>query len=124
FLFWTVIYWGVNGLGIALLAKGFGFDLGIWQAYGVLAILVVGIMIPAGPGFFGNYQFFLVQALGLFFAADLVAHSGIAFALTMNIAQFVIQVGFGIPFFLASSLGVKKLLQATQSGDGSPVETV
>ncbi len=110
FLVVTLIYWGLNGIGIAVLARAFGFDLGLWQAYGVLAILVVGIMIPAGPGFFGNFQFFLGKGLLLFVAANQVAV--LAFGLTLNVIQLVLQIGFGIPFFFASHIGIRRLLEA------------
>ena len=112
FLVLTVIYLGLNGLGIAVLARAFGIDLGYWHAYGVLAILIVGIMIPAGPGFFGNFQFFLGKGLLLFTATDQV--SILAFGLTLNTIQFVIQVGFGVPFFFASNIGFRKLLEASE----------
>jgi uncharacterized protein (TIRG00374 family) len=111
FLGVTVLYWGLNGLGIAVLAHGFGFPVTLWQAYGLLSILVLGIMIPAGPGFFGNFQFFLSQGLLLFFSSSVVASAGLAFGLTLNTIQFVVMVGFGIPFFLMSHVAARKLLR-------------
>lgn len=110
FMVLTVVYWGLNGLGMAYLAQAFGLELGVWQAFGVLAILVVGIMIPAGPGFFGNYQFFLGKGLLLFVSAE----QGVilAFGLVLNTIQFVLQVLFGVPFYLASHMGIRRLLEA------------
>jgi uncharacterized protein (TIRG00374 family) len=113
FLGLTVAYWGLNGLGIALLAQGFGFEISVWQGYALLSILCVGIMIPAGPGFFGNFQYFLSQGLLLFFAAPQVAAAGLAFGLTLNTIQFVLQVGFGVPFYLASHFNLKKLVEGS-----------
>ncbi|MBN1946481.1 MAG: flippase-like domain-containing protein [Bradymonadales bacterium] len=112
FLIVTALYWGINGLSIAVLARGFGFEATVWQGFTLLAILVIGIMIPAGPGFVGNFQFFLSQGLLLFFSAETVAQAGLAFGLTMNVVQFIIQVGFGVPFFFLSSLGVRKLVES------------
>jgi len=108
----TFFYWGVNGASIALLARGFGFDVTLWQGYGLLAMLVIGIMIPAGPGFFGNFQFFLQKGLLLYFGTAVDGGAVLAFGLTLNAIQFVIQVGFGVPFFLISHIGVRKLLEA------------
>lgn len=122
FLAMTAIYWGANGLGIAILANAFGFDLALWQAFGVLAILVVGIMIPAGPGFFGNFQFFLSQGLALYVTIGDPA-AALAFALTINVIQFVLQVGFGIPFFLASHISMGKLIRASEAGPAGPEPT-
>lgn len=112
FLLLTAVYLGLNGLGIAVLAQAFGIDLGYWHAYGVLAILIVGIMIPAGPGFFGNFQFFLGKGLLLFAATDQVTI--LAFGLTLNTIQFLLQVGFGVPFFFASQLGFRGMLEASK----------
>lgn len=118
FLIVTFIYWGLNGIGIAVLARAFGIDLGLWQAYGVLAILVVGIMIPAGPGFFGNFQFFLGKGLLLFVAANQV--TVLAFGLTLNVIQLILQIGFGVPFFFASHIGVRRLLEAASPEQPEP----
>lgn len=118
FFGWTIIYWGLNGFGIYVLANGFGFALTLWQAYAILAILVIGIMIPSGPGFFGTFQFFLIPGLALFASPQLVESAGLAFGLTMNAIQFVIQVGFGLPFFIVSQMGLAKLIQAT--GEAQP----
>lgn len=112
FLAVTAVYWGLNGLGIWVLGRGFGFDLSLGQSYTLLAVLVIGIMIPAGPGFFGNFQFFLSQGLLLFFAGPVVAGAGLAFGLTLNTVQFILQVAFGIPFFFASHLGLRKMVEA------------
>jgi uncharacterized protein (TIRG00374 family) len=112
FLATTALYWGLNGFGIAVLAWGFGFEISLWQAYALLSMLVIGIMIPAGPGFFGNFQFFLAQGLLLFSSPELVASAGLAFGLVLNTAQFIVQVGFAIPFFLVSQLGLKRIMQA------------
>jgi hypothetical protein len=46
----TAVYWGLNGLGMLILALGFGIHLGFLQVYTVLGVLVIGVMLPAGPG--------------------------------------------------------------------------
>jgi uncharacterized protein (TIRG00374 family) len=97
FLAVTVAYWTVNGLSIAFLASyGFGLDVGPWAGMTVLAILVVGIMVPAGPGFAGNYEYFGLAAMGLFVSADAMAAAGAAFIATMHACQFVVQVMPGL----------------------------
>jgi glycosyltransferase 2 family protein len=123
FLATTVAYWGLNGAGIMVLAHGFGFEVTLGQSYALLSIVVLGIMIPAGPGFFGNYQFFMNQGLLLFFTTSAVASAGLAFGLTLNVVQFIIQVGFGVPFFLAANLGLKKLVRAGLAPPPASAET-
>ncbi len=98
FLAVTVVYWGLNGVSIAFLAS-YGFDLGLgpWQGLTVLAILVVGLMIPAGPGLAGNYELFALEALALFVPQGQVAVAGAAMVGAMHLVQFVVQV---IPGFV------------------------
>lgn len=93
FLAVTLAYWAVNGLSIAFLAWwGFGLPIGPWEGMTVLAILVVGIMIPAGPGLAGNYELFVLKALALFAPASQVASAGAAFVASMHVLQFLVQV--------------------------------
>ena len=54
--FYTVAYWGLNGVGMALLARAFGAELTLFQGFVVLWVLVVGLMIPAAPGMMGTFQ--------------------------------------------------------------------
>jgi len=97
FLGLTLAYWTVNGLSIAFFgAWAFGLGLTPWAGMTLLAILVVGIMIPAGPGLAGNYEFFALQALALFEPAGTVAAVGGAFVAAMHIGQFVTQVAPGL----------------------------
>lgn len=51
FLLLTVVYWSANAFGMWWLARGFGFMLPWYAGWGLLGTLVVGLMIPTGPGF-------------------------------------------------------------------------
>src|SRR5207244_650233 len=61
----TVIYWSVNAFGLYVLAGTFGFHLGPLMAATVLAIQVVGVMVPAGPGMVGTMQYFTAIGVSL-----------------------------------------------------------
>ncbi len=99
FLALTVAYWSVNALGIWILAVGFGLDIPMVAGFGLLAVLVVGIMTPAAPGFLGTFQFFITEGLKLYLPVAALGAVALAFALVMNVMQLVIQVGAAIPFF-------------------------
>jgi len=97
FLVLTLSYWVVNGLSIAFLASyGFGLDLGAWAGMTVLAILVVGIMIPTGPAMAGNYELFALEALALFIAPAQVKVEGVAFVASLHAVQFFVQTLPGV----------------------------
>jgi glycosyltransferase 2 family protein len=95
FLGLTVLYWGTNVVSMWVLARyGFGLDVGLWEMATVLAILVIGIMIPAGPAMAGNFEYFIAQGLGLFVAlevAEVGAQVGL-FAATVHVLQFIVIV--------------------------------
>ncbi|MFU8802657.1 MAG: lysylphosphatidylglycerol synthase transmembrane domain-containing protein [Bradymonadaceae bacterium] len=100
FLGLTVLYWGTNVLSMWVLARyGFGLDVGMWEMTTVLAILVIGIMIPAGPAMAGNFEYFMVQGLGLFVILEIseVGAQVALFAATVHILQFAVIV---IPGFI------------------------
>jgi uncharacterized protein (TIRG00374 family) len=111
FVGWTVVYWGANALGIWWFAHVFGLDVPVWAGFGLLAVLVVGIMVPGGPGFFGAFQLFLTEGLRLYLPAEQVAVDAFAFALTMNVIQLVIQLAFAVPALSTSGLGVRGLVR-------------
>ncbi len=109
FLLLTFAYWGVNGAGMALLAQGFGIHLTLVQAYAVLGVLVIGVMIPAGPGMVGTFQFFLVLGLGLFIPKEQAADSGMAYANVLWAVQFGQQVLLGLIFFVIRPASLQAL---------------
>jgi hypothetical protein len=100
FLGFTFLYWVTNAMSIWVLARyGFGFDLSFWNAFGALAFLAVGIMIPGGPGKAGNFEYFMMQAMNMFLSS--VDDSGLgvqmfAFAALLHILQFVVIVVPGL----------------------------
>ncbi len=93
FLLLTAAYWTLNGLSIAFLASwGFGLPLGPWAGMTTLAVLVVGLMIPAGPGLAGNYEWFALRGLGLFASAAALSGPGAACVAGMHAAQLLVQL--------------------------------
>lgn len=110
----TLAYWGLNGFGMAVLARAFDcsaaaagsgcqpMQLGLFEAFVVLSVLVVGLMIPAAPGMMGTFQAAIKVGLGLFLPAAVVNGSGLAYANVLWLAQTAQQVLLGL---LLLSLG-------------------
>ena len=80
----TLAYWLLNGVAIWILSYGFGLDLGIGQAIAVMTLVGIGIMIPGGPGFIGNFELFAKDAVGLYVPPHLLAGPGWAYILTFH----------------------------------------
>ncbi|MFL5311968.1 MAG: lysylphosphatidylglycerol synthase transmembrane domain-containing protein [Myxococcales bacterium] len=112
----TATYWTLNGFGLALLAPAFGFHLAPLMVATILAVQVVGVMVPAGPGMIGTMQFFTQAALSLFVpdaftrGSPVAAHAaGYANALWM--LTFGVQVSLGLLFMLLGHVSLRGLLQ-------------
>ncbi len=90
----TVVYWGINGLGIWLFARGFGVHMDVLGGYAMMACLVVGMMIPNPPGSMGIFWNFLLLPAGLY-GVNEDAPRTIAFALGLWLAQTAQVTAFG-----------------------------
>lgn len=103
FLAATAVYWFANVFSLFLLARyGFDFDVSLWDSATIMAIMVIGLMIPAGPAMTGNFEFFVLKSLALFVATTGVAGVAAgAFAALLHILQFVVITtpGFVVMWF-------------------------
>jgi len=108
----TAAYWALVTGGMAILATGFGFHLGVTQACALVGILVVGIMIPAGPGMIGTFQGAIVVGLTLLAPAADVATRGMAYANVLWASQIVQLTVCGVPFLFSRHVDVGRLTGA------------
>ena len=119
FLFYTILYWIGNALTLTYLANAFGIELGVWEGFAVMSMLVIGIMVPGGPGHIGTFEFFLQAGLSLFVAVSLMPEKVLAFVATLHVLQFLIQVLFAIPFWLADGINLRRALAAAKTNPAS-----
>jgi uncharacterized protein (TIRG00374 family) len=101
FFILTAAYWILSAVAMRVLALGFGFHLDALEAFAVLGVLVVGVMIPSGPGMVGTFQGAVVVGLSLVAPAEAVATRGIAYANVLWAVQLVQVTAIGL-FFLGS----------------------
>lgn len=112
FVLWTLAYWVANGLGMWALALGFGWDLPLISGFLLVAILVIGIMVPAGPGFLGPYQVALVWGLSIFgvSATESAAYAMVCYPLTV-----LSVLSFGLPWLFAGRARVGDIVRQAQA---------
>ncbi len=110
FFILTFVYWALNGWGIQVFARSFQFDLGLVDAYTVLGVLVVGVMIPAGPGMVGTFQAAVVGGLSLFDPS--AGERGFAFANVLWLVQVAQQVGLGLVFLFSRHIRLARIFEA------------
>lgn len=121
FLVETTLYWGLNAAGMWLLGLGCGLDLTFGHAIGVMGILAIGILLPAGPGLFGNFQLALSTALKLYFAEALVGTQGAVFIFLMYGTQAILITLAGVAPLYALKLSFADLLR-TSAPEAEPEE--
>ncbi|WP_257457319.1 lysylphosphatidylglycerol synthase transmembrane domain-containing protein [Archangium lipolyticum] len=110
FFLYTLVYWALNGLGMAVLSRAFGtMNLTPFQAYVVMSVLVVGVMIPAAPGMVGTFQAAVKVGLSLFLPASVVNSSGLAYANVLWLCQTVQQIGFGVVLMSMAHVSFKDI---------------
>jgi hypothetical protein len=116
----TGAFWGLNGAGMALLSRAFScagavdascqpMSLTLYQAYVVMTVLVVGLMIPAAPGMMGTFQAATKVGLSLFLPATVVNSSGLAYANVVWLCQTVQQVGLGLVLLSVGHLSFRDI---------------
>jgi hypothetical protein len=109
FFLYTAVYWAMNGAGMALLSRAFGLNLSLFQAYVLMSVLVVGVMIPSAPGMVGLFQAAIKVGLSLFVPGSVVNSSGLAYANVLWLCQTVQQIGFGLVLMSRGHLSFKDL---------------
>ncbi|HEY0882853.1 MAG TPA: lysylphosphatidylglycerol synthase transmembrane domain-containing protein [Archangium sp.] len=114
FLLWTAGYWAVNGYGMMVFANGFdcsgaaadatchALQLTPFMGYFLLCVVIIGMLIPAGPAGAGTTQAALIVGMQVFFADDVVNSSGVAFSIALWLVQVVQQILFGLFFMIRS----------------------
>lgn len=112
----TAGYWALNGWGMQLLARAFGLDLALVDAYTVLGVLVVGVMIPAGPGMVGTFQGAVVLGLSLFVSHEAAEARGPAYANVLWAAQIGFQTLLGLAYLFSPHVKVARLFAGPATG--------
>lgn len=100
FLLETLAYWGANALGVWLIAWGAGLTgVTFAQACVVMGVVGIGILVPAGPGYFGAFQLSTYMALAMYFPEGAIKTAGAAFVFLLYGTQLVwhvIAAGIGV----------------------------
>jgi glycosyltransferase 2 family protein len=84
---WSIALWLVNAIGFWLAFKAFGLPFNLNAALFFQGLLVVGVAIPSGPGFFGVYEGWARVVLVSMWGAN--ATTANAFAAAYHIAGFI-----------------------------------
>jgi uncharacterized protein (TIRG00374 family) len=121
FLGATLAYWLLNGVAVWLLAIGFDLGITIGQSLAVMTLVGIGIMIPAGPGFIGNFELFAEGALGLYVPKTILKQRGAAYILTFHATNAFWYAVTGILAMLSPEVTFRRFWHAS-TGDKQDLE--
>jgi hypothetical protein len=101
FLRETLLYWFLNTFSMWVLLRGTGIEASFAQTGVAMGVLGVGILVPAGPGFFGAFQLSIYSALAMFFPEHVVLGPGSVYVFLLYISQLAVSVvGMLVGFWL------------------------
>lgn len=109
----TLLYWGMNGFGLYVFARGFGMHVPLLAAYAMMASVVVGMMIPNSPANVGSFWFFLLKPLELF-GVGATSLQATAAALGIWLVQLIQLLLFGGYFLLVGTVSFKTVWASTK----------
>jgi uncharacterized protein (TIRG00374 family) len=110
FLFETLIYWATNACFMWVLALACGLPMQLGHAVAVMGVLALGILLPSGPGLFGNFQVSVSAALKLYFPAQLVGSQGAVFIFLLYLLNALAMIAIGVIPMLRMHLRLGELI--------------
>ena len=99
----------------------FDIHLSLGAVLFVTALVNLGLVVPASPGYLGTYQLLSVAALGVF---GIDRNLGLAFALLFHACQLLFNTVLGLALFWRESLALnvtpgRALLEAVSTGESN-----
>jgi len=108
FLFLSFLYWTSNGIGLYILAYGFGLgQVGLLGAFAMMSTIVVGMMIPNAPANVGTFWYFLLKPTELY-GVTAGNPAALAYALAVWSLQLLQLVIFGGWYILRGDVSMRR----------------
>jgi uncharacterized protein (TIRG00374 family) len=95
----SLLCWFFHGLYFFLLFRALDLELSFSAALILQMVIGLGVILPAAPGYVGNFEYFTVLGLALFGIAQ---EAAFAYALLAHICQFIPVTAVGLFFALRS----------------------
>ena len=123
-----MLYWGVNGFGMWLLARQMGLPISLGAAYTTMAFTGVVLSLPNAPGLVGQFHAAIKLGLLAYLPASIVNSRGMAYAIVLHGIQTVWYVAAGLLSLPALSAGgshtslaeaVRESNRAVETDDGA-----
>lgn len=111
---WTLLHWLVQPLAFWLGFKAVGIDVPWSATLFVQGLIVVGVSLPAAPGFFGMFEFMAATALGLY---GISQSDAATWALLFHVASLIPITLIGAYYFARMGLTMSAI--GTAAGESA-----
>lgn len=108
----TALTWFLELAFVWAVGWALGLPLELWQGTVVAAVLGLGLMVPAAPGYLGSYEFICVSVGAMFALTD---EQALALALVMHAGVLLATTAFGLACLAATTVRLPR------SADGASV---
>lgn len=113
FLVLTVVYWVLLGAGMKLMAHAVHIPDMTWTgSFALLAVITVGIMIPAGPGFTGTFELAAKGGFSLLVLAPDSLANATLYTVLLHVSQVAVQMIWGGAYLLTGQVRLRQVVQA------------
>ena len=117
----SVAVWTLEWSAYFAISAGFDFGLSIGERAAACALLLavvnLGIMLPAAPGYVGTFQLFATSALAVFGVGP---EAALAFAIIAHLSQYLLVTLIGVGFLSREKISLGAL---THSGSEPSART-
>lgn len=116
FLLSTLVYWAANALGMWVLARGCGLELGLVESIVVLAVLNLTLLVPGPPAHVGTFQLGVLTGLSLFTTPAVASSHGVVYAFYLYVCQVGMIAVLGTVASLRLRWGLRDTIAALRTG--------
>lgn len=107
FLLLSLGYWFSNGIGLYLMALGFGINVPFLGGFAMMSTIVIGMMIPNAPANVGSFWYFLLKPLEIYGVSPDNC-SALVFALSVWLMQLFQLLLFGGYYIASGKVSARK----------------
>ena len=115
-LAWTVLHWLVNALGFWFAFRAVGISAPYSAALFLQGLIAIGVAAPQAPGFFGVFEFFGKEGLGLYGVA---ADSAATWAIAFHFLSYIPITVMGAWYFMRTGMSIQELDTAERATEAS-----
>ena len=105
-IFYSLLMWGLYGMGNELILKAFQIDLPVYASFYLLVVQAVAVAVPASPGFVGTYHAAVVAGLAAF---QIPKEAALSFAILSHFLIFVPVILCGLLLVWKDRLSLRSL---------------